>query len=156
MPCTTQYKDATRTFLDQIDIIKLFVEKYPSVFHFAVSASDIEDADGDNLIASLIGVEGGHAIDSSLGTLRQLYALGARYMTLTHTCNTPWYVSMEATECGLLFLYSEFVAIVFLICICTWIDIWCIDTGHTIHMTREHLDWTILAEYGLFTSSGVY
>ena len=90
MSCDTQYKDATRTFIDQIDIIKLVVDKYSSIFKWAVSASDIEDADRDGRIASLIGVEGGHAIDSSLATLRQLYALGGRYMTLTHTCNTPW------------------------------------------------------------------
>ena len=90
MNCTTQGFDATRTFIDQIDVIKLMVKKYPDVFQFATSSSDITSALDANRIASLVGVEGGHAIDSSLGTLRQLYDLGARYMTLTHTCNTPW------------------------------------------------------------------
>ncbi len=90
MPCSTQYKDATRTFIDQMDIIKRFVAKYPDTFQFATSTSDIDDALRNGKIASMIGVEGGHAIDSSLATLRQLYDLGARYMTLTHTCDTPW------------------------------------------------------------------
>ena len=76
--------------MDQIDVIKLFVRKYPTVFQFATSSADIESAHENGRIASLVGVEGGHAIDSSLGTLRQLYDLGARYMTLTHSCNTPW------------------------------------------------------------------
>ena len=57
---------------------------------FATSSSDIASALKSNRIASLVGIEGGHAIDSSLGTLRQFYDLGARYMTLTHVCNTPW------------------------------------------------------------------
>ena len=90
MGCSTQGIDATRTFIDQIDVIKLLVKKYPDTFQFATSSSDIASALKSNRIASLVGIEGGHAIDSSLGTLRQLYDLGARYMTLTHTCNTPW------------------------------------------------------------------
>lgn len=90
MGCSSQGFDATRTFIDQIDVIKLLVKKYPDTFMFATSSSDIASALNSDRIASLIGIEGGHAIDSSLGTLRQLYDLGARYMTLTHTCNTPW------------------------------------------------------------------
>ena len=90
MDCSTQGVDATRTFIDQIDVIKLLVKKYPDTFQFATTSDDIISALESNKIASLVGIEGGHAIDSSLGTLRQLYNLGARYMTLTHFCNTPW------------------------------------------------------------------
>ena len=90
MPCDTQFTDATRTFIDQMDVIKRFVQQYSQVLKFATSADDIVSAATTGHIASLIGVEGGHAIDSSLATLRQLYELGARYMTLTHTCDTPW------------------------------------------------------------------
>ena len=52
-------------------------------------SSGIEDAWAKGKIASLIGVESGHAIGSNLGVLRELYALGGRYMTLTHLCDTP-------------------------------------------------------------------
>ncbi|XP_063235967.1 dipeptidase 1-like [Bacillus rossius redtenbacheri] len=90
IPCSTQHLDAVQLALEQIDVIRRLVEKYPAHMTLVTTARGIRSAHEQGLLASLIGVEGGHAIGTSLGVLRMLYQLGARYLTLTHTCNTPW------------------------------------------------------------------
>ena len=81
---------ALATTLEQIELVKLMIERYPATFELALSADDIERIHASSKIASLIGVEGGHCIEESLSVLRKLYDLGARYMTLTHNDTLSW------------------------------------------------------------------
>ncbi|XP_058789903.1 dipeptidase 1-like [Phymastichus coffea] len=88
--CNSQYKDAVQLTLRQIDVIKRLVQKYSDELEFVTEADNIEKVWRKGKIGSMIGVEGGHSLDSSLAILRLYYELGVRYITLTHTCNTPW------------------------------------------------------------------
>ncbi len=87
---------AVKLTLEQIDIVKGLAARYPDVFEMAYSADDVVRIHKAGRIASLIGVEGGHQIDDSLPTLRQVYASGARYMTLSHAINNHWADSATA------------------------------------------------------------
>ncbi|MED7952264.1 MULTISPECIES: dipeptidase [unclassified Streptomyces] len=81
---------AVSATLEQIDFVHALVDRFPDRLRLAVTADDLEAARAEGRIASLMGAEGGHSIDCSLATLRALYALGVRYLTLTHNDNTPW------------------------------------------------------------------
>ncbi len=81
---------AVQTTLEQIDLVHRMAAAYPQDFQMAYSADDVLRAHHAGRIACLIGIEGGHQIGDSLAVLRQMYALGARYMTLTHTKDTAW------------------------------------------------------------------
>jgi membrane dipeptidase len=81
---------AARVQLEQIDIAKRVLARYPDVFEQAYDASDVERIFGEGRIASMLGMEGGHAIENSLGTLRAFWDMGVRYMTLTHNGTLDW------------------------------------------------------------------
>ncbi len=79
-----------RVQLEQIDIARRVIARYPERLALALTAADIEREFKRGRVASLLGMEGGHVIENSLGALRAYYALGARYMTLTHNVTLDW------------------------------------------------------------------
>jgi membrane dipeptidase len=83
-------KGDVQAVIAQIDLVKRMVAKYDDTFELTLTAAATRDAHQRGKIASMIGIEGGHAIQNSLATLRGLFDLGARYMTLTHSKGLSW------------------------------------------------------------------
>jgi len=79
-----------RIQLEEFDIARRFIARYPDRLALALTADDIEREVKRGRIASLLGMEGGHVIENSLGALRAYYDLGARYLTLTHNVTLDW------------------------------------------------------------------
>lgn len=90
VPSTLPGHEAVTATLEQIDAVRRMAELYPDDLMLATSADDMEAARTAGKVACLMGNEGGHSIAGSLGALRMMYALGVRYLTLTHMLNTPW------------------------------------------------------------------
>ena len=90
MPSKVTGPEAIKRALVQIDAVREQVRKHPKDLALATTAKEIREAHAEGKIAALIGVEGGHMIASDLGVLRSYAALGARYMTLTHSGNVEW------------------------------------------------------------------
>ena len=90
IPGTLRGAEAVQVTLEQIDIVHRMVAAYPDQLELASTAADIRRIERAGRIASLIGVEGGHQIGNSPAALRTLYALGARYMTLSHSTNNDF------------------------------------------------------------------
>jgi membrane dipeptidase len=86
----SEHANPARTVLEQIDLVHRMVERYPDDFAMAYTADDVERIVKSGKIASLIGIEGGVAIENDLAMLRIFARLGARYMTLTHNTTLDW------------------------------------------------------------------
>jgi membrane dipeptidase len=90
VPASLAGDAAVTAVLEQIDLARRMIARYPAALELALTAGDVERIFAAGRVASLLGAEGGHAIAGSLGVLRMLYALGVRYLTLTHNANVGW------------------------------------------------------------------
>ncbi len=90
VPSSLTEPDAVVATLEQVDVVYRMVARYPQDLSLAYTADDVERAVAAGRIASLLGIEGGHSLASSLGVLRAFARLGVRSVTLTHNDNTPW------------------------------------------------------------------
>ncbi|XP_066983328.1 dipeptidase 1-like [Macrobrachium rosenbergii] len=97
VPCETQFLNTVQLLMEQVDVIKRMIAASPHETTLVTSPAGIEREFKRGRLASLLGVEGGHSIASSMGVVRALYDLGVRYVTLTHKCHTPW---AECSEMG--------------------------------------------------------
>ena len=90
VPASLAGDGAVTAVLEQIDVVRRMIAACPEALELALTADDVERIFASGRVASLLGAEGGHAIAGSLGVLRMLYALGVRYLTLTHNANVGW------------------------------------------------------------------
>ena len=90
VPASMAGEEAVTATLEKVDTVHRMMRRYPDVFELAHTADEVERIFRDGKIASMMGMEGGHSIDSSLAALRMFHRLGVRYMTLTHGSNVPW------------------------------------------------------------------
>ena len=108
VPSTMRGSAAVTATFEQIDVVHRMTKRWPETFELARTADDVERIFKAGRIASLIGIEGGHSIDNALATLRRMYELGARYMTLTHNNHTAWADSAaEKSKLGGLSTFGE-------------------------------------------------
>jgi membrane dipeptidase len=101
VPASLAGDSAVTAVFEQVDVVHRMIAAYPDRFQLATRADDVDAAFASGKIASLLGAEGGHCINNSLGVLRSLYALGVRYLTLTHNDNVGWADSAtDEPDCG--------------------------------------------------------
>jgi len=101
VPATLAGDAAVTAVFEQVDLVHRMIAAYPNRLRLSLTADDVDAAFASGKIASLLGAEGGHCINGSLGVLRSLYALGVRYLTLTHNDNVGWADSAtDEPDCG--------------------------------------------------------
>ncbi|CAL4183886.1 unnamed protein product [Meganyctiphanes norvegica] len=98
VPCEAQYLNTVQLLLEQVDVIKRMIAAHQKETIMVTDTSGILREFHRGRLASLMGMEGGHALGSSMGVVRSLYDLGVRYITLTHKCHTPWAECADKTK----------------------------------------------------------